>query len=171
MPQNEVQRHLAEGSVGLGQVLLHLRGFALGVHAFLAAPIGQTGLQHLDGLARAAVGQQGPAVGRADPAAGRGPRPSALLTFLARQGLHRVPGECGGLIARSAYTANRNPVGVVAPSFVTGDLLTECILNALIGFRLNVSNVTNKLYAESLCTGHYVPGLSRNVHVTRTARC
>ena len=77
----------------------------------------------------------------------------------------------GGLIARSAYTANRNPVGVVAPSFVTGDRLTDCTLNAVIGFRLNVNNVTNKLYADSLCTGHYVLDLSRKVYVTRTAWC
>ena len=77
----------------------------------------------------------------------------------------------GGLIARSAYTANRNPVGVVAPSFVTGDLLTECTLNASIGFKRNVNNVTNKLSAESLCSGHYIPGPCRKVHVTMTARC
>ena len=74
-----------------------------------------------------------------------------------------------GLIARSAYTANRNSAGVVAPSFITGDLLTECTLNASIGFKRNVNDVTNKLDADSLCTGHYIPG--RKVHVTMTARC
>lgn len=76
----------------------------------------------------------------------------------------------GGLNARSSQTPNRNPAGVVAPSFVTGDLLAEYTLNESIGFKLNVNNVTNKLYADSLYTGHYIPGLGRKVQLTMTAR-
>ena len=76
----------------------------------------------------------------------------------------------GGLNARSAQTPNRNPAGVVAPSFVTGDLLAEYQLTEAVAFKLNVSNVTNKLYADSLYTGHYVPGAARNVQVTMSAR-
>lgn len=76
----------------------------------------------------------------------------------------------GGLNARSSQTPNRNPAGVVAPSFVTGDLLAEYALSEAVGFKLNVTNVTNERYADSLYTGHYIPGLGRTVQVTMTAR-
>ncbi|HZT55339.1 MAG TPA: TonB-dependent receptor, partial [Burkholderiaceae bacterium] len=75
-----------------------------------------------------------------------------------------------GLNARSSQTPNRNPPGIVAPSFVTGDLLAEYTLSEAVAFKLNVNNVTNKLYADSLYTGHYIPGPGRKVQVTMTAR-
>lgn len=76
----------------------------------------------------------------------------------------------GGLNARSSQTPNRNPVGIVAPSFVTGDLMVEYTMSQAVGFKLNVNNVTNKLYADSLYTGHYIPGLGRKIQLTMTAR-
>jgi len=76
----------------------------------------------------------------------------------------------GGLNARSSQTPNRNPAGIVAPSFVTADLLGEYTLNDAVAFKLNVNNLTNKLYADSLYTGHYVPGAARSVQLTMTAR-
>ena len=76
----------------------------------------------------------------------------------------------GGLNARSSQTPNRNPVGIVAPSFVTGDLMAEYTMSDAVGFKLNVNNVTNKLYADSLYTGHYIPGLGRKIQLTMTAR-
>ena len=76
----------------------------------------------------------------------------------------------GGLNARSSQTPNRNPAGIVAPSFVTGDLLAEYALNEQIAFKLNVLNVTNKTYADSLYSGHYVPGAARSIQVTMSAR-
>ncbi|MES2101705.1 MAG: TonB-dependent receptor [Pseudomonadota bacterium] len=76
----------------------------------------------------------------------------------------------GGLNARSSQTPNRNPAGIVAPSFVTGDLMAEYTLNEAVAFKLNVNNVTNKLYADSLYSGHYIPGPGRKVQVTMTAR-
>jgi catecholate siderophore receptor len=76
----------------------------------------------------------------------------------------------GGLNARSAQTPNRNPAGIVAPSFVTGDLMAEYTLNEAVAFKLNATNVTNKLYADSLYTGHYIPGAGRAVQLTMTAR-
>lgn len=75
-----------------------------------------------------------------------------------------------GLNARSSQTPNRNPAGIVAPSFVTGDLLAEYTLNEAVAFKLNVTNVTDKLYADSLYTGHYIPGAGRSVQLTMTAR-
>ena len=76
----------------------------------------------------------------------------------------------GGLNARSSQTPNRNPAGINAPSFVTGDLMAEYTMSPAVGFKLNVNNVTNKLYADSLYTGHYIPGLGRKVQLTMTAR-
>ena len=76
----------------------------------------------------------------------------------------------GGLNARSSQQPNRNPVGVVIPRYVTGDLLAEYTLNDAVSFKLNVNNVTNKLYADSLYTAHYVPGAGRMVFLSMTAR-
>jgi catecholate siderophore receptor len=76
----------------------------------------------------------------------------------------------GGLNARSSQTPNRNPAGIVAPKFVTGDLLAEYTLSDAIAFKLNANNVTNKLYADALYTGHYIPGAGRSIQLTMTAR-
>jgi len=76
----------------------------------------------------------------------------------------------GGLNARSSQTPNRNPAGIVAPSFVTGDLMAEYTLNEAVAFKLNATNITDKLYADSLYTGHYIPGAGRTVQLTMTAR-
>ena len=76
----------------------------------------------------------------------------------------------GGLNARSSQTPNRNPAGIVAPKFVTGDLLAEYAFNEQIAIKANILNVTNKLYADSLYTGHYIPGQPRTVYVTVSAK-
>ena len=71
-----------------------------------------------------------------------------------------------GLNGRSGQQPNRNP-GFYAPKFVTGDLMAEyTMIQDQLSFKLNVSNVTNKLYADSLYTGHYVPGTGRIVSLT-----
>jgi catecholate siderophore receptor len=75
----------------------------------------------------------------------------------------------GGINARSSQTPNRNPVGVIAPGFVTGDLMAEYAFEQ-ISFKLNVSNVTNKLYADALYTGHYIPGAGRTVQLKTTVK-
>ncbi|MEY8879051.1 MAG: TonB-dependent receptor [Leptothrix sp. (in: b-proteobacteria)] len=72
----------------------------------------------------------------------------------------------GGINFRSSQTPNRNP-GWAAPGFVTGDLMAEYTFDPdRLIFKLNVSNVTNKLYADSLYTGHYIPGPGRLVALT-----
>jgi len=75
-----------------------------------------------------------------------------------------------GLNARSSQTPNRNPPGIVAPSFVTGDLLAEYTVSQQVAFKLNVLNVTDKLYADSLYTGHYIAGQPRTVYASMTLR-
>ena len=76
----------------------------------------------------------------------------------------------GGLNARSSQTPNRNPAGINAPSFVTADLLAEYTLSDAVALKLNINNAANKLYADSLYSGHYVAGAPRTVQVTMTAR-
>jgi catecholate siderophore receptor len=76
----------------------------------------------------------------------------------------------GGLNARSSQTPNRNPAGIVAPKFVTGDLMAEYTLNDAVAFKLNVNNVANKFYADALYSGHYIPGAGRSIQVTMTTR-
>ncbi|MEO8526875.1 MAG: TonB-dependent receptor, partial [Caldimonas sp.] len=75
-----------------------------------------------------------------------------------------------GVNARSSQTPNRNPAGIVAPRFVTADLLAEYAFNPMVALKLNLINVANKLYADSLYTGHYIPGQARTVYATLTAR-
>jgi catecholate siderophore receptor len=57
-----------------------------------------------------------------------------------------------------------------APSFVTADLMAEYTINQAFTLKANVSNVTDRLYAESLYRGHYIPGAGRLVQVSLTAR-
>ncbi len=74
----------------------------------------------------------------------------------------------GGLNGRSGQQPNRNP-GFYAPKFVTADLMTEytAIPDTLL-FKLNVTNVENKLYADQLYSSFYVPGAGRVVSLTGT---
>ena len=75
-----------------------------------------------------------------------------------------------GINFRSAQTPNRNPAGIVAPTWTTGDLLLEYTPTPQLGFKLNVLNVTNKFYADSLYTGHYMQGAPRTINLTMTTR-
>ena len=73
----------------------------------------------------------------------------------------------GGLTARSGtrpYLA-----AFYAPRFVTGDLMAEYTVGDL-SFKLNVTNVTDKLYVDQLYRGHYVPGKARTVQLTTSIR-
>lgn len=74
-----------------------------------------------------------------------------------------------GLNARSSQTPNRNPAGIVAPKFVTTDLMAEyaAVPDQLL-FKLYISNVSNKLYADQLYTAFYVPGTGRVASLTGT---
>ena len=74
----------------------------------------------------------------------------------------------GGLNARSSQQPNRNP-GFYAPKFITADLMAEyAVVEDSLIFKLNVSNVANKLYADALYTAFYVPGQGRLVNLTGT---
>jgi catecholate siderophore receptor len=74
-----------------------------------------------------------------------------------------------GANARSSQTPNRNPAGIVAPKFVTADVMAEyTVVPDQLIFKLYVSNVANKLYADQLYTAFYVPGTGRVTTLTGT---
>ncbi len=76
----------------------------------------------------------------------------------------------GGLNFRGEQTPNRNP-GWSVPSFMTADLMTEYVVSQdKVIVRGNLSNLTDKRYADQLYSGHYVPGTGRLVQVTTTLK-
>jgi catecholate siderophore receptor len=74
-----------------------------------------------------------------------------------------------GVNFRSEQTPNRNP-GWAASSFVTGDLMAEYAFNEKFTLKANVTNVTNKLYADALYSGHYIPGAGRVFQLTGSVK-
>ncbi len=69
-----------------------------------------------------------------------------------------------GLNYRSKQTGLRSNAPV--PAFTTVDALVEYRPNEKWTVKGNVSNLTNKYYADSLYPSFYVPGAARNVQVT-----
>jgi catecholate siderophore receptor len=77
----------------------------------------------------------------------------------------------GGLNFRSGQSpADVTAPAWEAPSFVTADLMTEYAINQQFTVKANLSNLTDKLYGESLYRGHYVPGAGRLLQVSLSAR-
>ncbi|HSI54932.1 MAG TPA: TonB-dependent siderophore receptor [Ramlibacter sp.] len=77
----------------------------------------------------------------------------------------------GGLNFRSPQSpADVTAPAWEAPGFVTGDLMAEYTINQQFVVKANLSNVTDKLYGESLYRGHYVPGAGRLLQVALTAK-
>ena len=74
----------------------------------------------------------------------------------------------GGLTFRGKQKPLRSEFEV--PAFVVGDLMAEYIHSDALTFKLNVSNVTNKLYADMLYPAHYVPGAGRLTQLTASYR-
>ncbi len=67
------------------------------------------------------------------------------------------------------YRGKQNPEGarhVLADSFTTVDAMVEYTLNDKASLKLNVTNLSNKLYADSLYRGFYAPGAPRAVQLT-----
>ena len=74
-----------------------------------------------------------------------------------------------GVNARSGQTPNRNPANIYAPKFVTADVIAEyTVVPDQLSFKLYVSNIANKLYADQLYTSFYVPGTGRVTSLTGT---
>ncbi len=75
----------------------------------------------------------------------------------------------GGLNFRSKQTPTRAAFHV--PGYVTADLMAEYRLDFdKLVLKANLSNVTNKLYADQLYPAHYVPGAGRMLQLTATMK-
>ena len=67
------------------------------------------------------------------------------------------------------YRGKQNPEGarhVQADSFTTVDAMAEYSVNDTTSLKLNITNLTDKLYADSLYRGFYTPGAARSVQLT-----
>jgi catecholate siderophore receptor len=74
-----------------------------------------------------------------------------------------------GLNFRSKQAPTRAEFNV--PSYVTGDVMVEYKFDFdKLVLKANLSNVSNKLYADQLYPGHYVPGAGRNLQVTASLK-
>ncbi len=73
----------------------------------------------------------------------------------------------GGLNVRSRDTPQQSTI--VARGFVTADLMAEYDAGGVL-LKLNVSNITNKLYADTLYRGHYIAGKPRTVQLTTAVK-
>ena len=77
----------------------------------------------------------------------------------------------GGLNFRSRQApADVTAPAWQAPGFVTADLMAEYTISDMFTVKANLSNITDKLYGESLYRGHYVPGAGRQLQVALTTR-
>ncbi|MDW8335954.1 MAG: TonB-dependent siderophore receptor [Tepidimonas sp.] len=75
-----------------------------------------------------------------------------------------------GLNFRGRQTPLRNP-GWQVPSWVTLDLMAEyTVIPERFSIKANLTNATNKLYADQLYPGHYVPGQGRVLAVTASMK-
>jgi catecholate siderophore receptor len=70
----------------------------------------------------------------------------------------------GGVTFRGRQTPTRSELEV--RSFVVGDLMAEYAYSDALSFKANMSNVTNKLYADQLYPAHYIPGAGRLTQIT-----
>jgi catecholate siderophore receptor len=74
-----------------------------------------------------------------------------------------------GVNFRSEQSAPTNP-GFMAPAFATLDLMAEYKFNDRVDLKGNLTNVTDKLYADALYTNFYIPGSGRNLQITLNVR-
>lgn len=109
----------------------------------------------------------------AQGAEGQGSRPSLTPrhsgTFWTTYQLTPQLRVGGGLNFRSAQTPNRNP-GWEVPGYVTADLMAEYTISENFSLKANLTNVTNKLYADAVYSGHYVPGAGRVFQITASIK-
>lgn len=74
-----------------------------------------------------------------------------------------------GVNLRGEQTPLRNP-GWKVPAYATLDLMAEYRIDERYTVKGNISNVADRLYADQLYDGHYVPGAGRMVQVTLSAK-
>lgn len=74
----------------------------------------------------------------------------------------------GGLTFRGKQTPTRAEFEV--PAFVVADLMAEYLVNEALTIKANISNLSNKRYADQLYPGHYIPGAGRLTQLTASVK-
>jgi len=75
-----------------------------------------------------------------------------------------------GANGRTKMTPNRNP-GWYSDGYVTYDAMAEYeVLPERLTLKANLINLSNKLYADSLYSGHYIPGFGRTYYLTASIK-
>jgi catecholate siderophore receptor len=67
------------------------------------------------------------------------------------------------------YRGEQNPEGarhITAPAFTTVDAMAEVTVSDATLLKLNITNLTDKLYADSLYRGFYMPGGPRRIELS-----
>lgn len=67
------------------------------------------------------------------------------------------------------YRGEQNPEGarhITAPAFTTVDAMAEVTVSDATLLKLNITNLTDKLYADSLYRGFYMPGAPRRIELS-----
>jgi catecholate siderophore receptor len=67
------------------------------------------------------------------------------------------------------HRGTQNPEGnrnVTAAAFTTADAMVEYLISESTTLKLNVTNLTDKLYADTLYRGFYAPGAARSIQVS-----
>ena len=147
----------------------HAAGFEIDVTGKLTKELEVYGSYAFTPIARIDVGAPGSVAGLAEGAGTRSSlTPKHSGTVWATYQVTSQFRLGGGLNFRSEQTPNRNP-GWAAPSFVTADVMAEYAFEKFT-LKANVSNVTNKLYADALYTGHYIPGAGRVYALTASVK-
>lgn len=70
------------------------------------------------------------------------------------------------------HRGEQNPEGnraLMADAFTTLDLMAEYKIDSSMSVKVNVTNVTDELYADSLYRGFYAPGAARSVQISLKA--
>ena len=124
------------------------------------------------GFLRAVIDQAGSnADGQAEMGQNPGLSPSRQATLFSTYRINPTWRIGGGMTAvsqnkpaNSVTTLNR------APGYVKADALVEYRINQSNAIKLNVDNLFNKVYYNTLYRGFAAPGLARSVHLTLTSQ-
>jgi catecholate siderophore receptor len=74
----------------------------------------------------------------------------------------------GGINLRGKQATLNNSHTV--KGYATADLMAEYKIDERFTVKANLTNITNKLYADALYNGHYIPGAGRLLQVTLSAK-
>ena len=124
------------------------------------------------GFLRAVIDQAGSNVaGQAEVGQNPGLSPSRQATLFTTYRINPTWRIGGGMTAVSQNKPANSVASLNrAPGYVKADALVEYRINQTNAIKLNIDNLFDKVYYNTLYRGFAVPGLARSVHVTLTSK-